>query len=357
MIEILPKKPKDSKEYNGSMKYSAMYNCPDGKTLRLDGTCQLPDDPEMKLELRKVKGSMFPDEWDEVINGYYSGMNRKEVVDSVWAIVSVPTVSPEKATLTVNSNTGKPPPAKDPAIIVPVDVVKAPTESTAPPSVSSKNKDTLALTAKTTTAPAKPAPSPSKPAPSPSKPTPKPAAPIDITAEMAKANSANSNNYKPASGSTQSPVPTPEIKVTPIPGPPVSEGAPVPITGNINPDPKIVVAFASRKKVVQTQIPISGDTLELRFYDNAEVDGDSISLFINGVALFEHVRLQVRPYVLKIALNSLPEVSDLTMVAENLGTIPPNTAYMEAFVKGQRYSARLESTESISGVVRLVRKL
>jgi hypothetical protein len=72
--------------------------------------------------------------------------------------------------------------------------------------------------------------------------------------------------------------------------------------------------------------------------------------------LFQHVRLQTQPYVFKLGINGLPENSELTMVAENLGAIPPNTAYMEAIVKGQRYTARLESTENSSGVVRLVRK-
>lgn len=37
--------------------------------------------------------------------------------------------------------------------------------------------------------------------------------------------------------------------------------------------------FVSRKKVFTTEILIEGDSIELRFYDNAEVDGDSISLF------------------------------------------------------------------------------
>jgi hypothetical protein len=115
-------------------------------------------------------------------------------------------------------------------------------------------------------------------------------------------------------------------------------------------------AFTSRKKVVQTEIPISGDTLELRFYDNAEVDGDSISLFLNGVAFFQQVRLEVKPYIVKIALENLPPISELAMVAENLGAIPPNTAYMEAFVQGKRYTARIESTEQTTGVIRLVKQ-
>ena len=44
------------------------------------------------------------------------------------------------------------------------------------------------------------------------------------------------------------------------------------------------------------------------------------------------------------------------MVAENLGSIPPNTSLMIAMVDGKRYEARLASTENSSAVIRFVRK-
>ncbi|HLA58241.1 MAG TPA: hypothetical protein VK622_05755, partial [Puia sp.] len=39
--------------------------------------------------------------------------------------------------------------------------------------------------------------------------------------------------------------------------------------------------FTSRTKILQNVIPIKGDSIELRFYDNAEIDGDSIAVFLN----------------------------------------------------------------------------
>jgi len=44
------------------------------------------------------------------------------------------------------------------------------------------------------------------------------------------------------------------------------------------------------------------------------------------------------------------------MVAENLGSIPPNTSYMVVLVGENRYDARLESTEGSSAMVRFVKK-
>jgi len=337
MIDLYPKNAKGAKQFSGTMKYTADYSCPDGKILRLDGKCKLPDEPEMELELKKMEESFFPDEWDEVIAGYYTGMNRKEVVDSVWGIVSEPYVPKTiigvaGSDIAVNSIS---PEVRD-TLLPPVTVVKAPTAN--PVSVSVKPQaDTMVAKVAT---------------PQP-KPAPKPSYPEDITGKMAKSNSgtgvivaappANPVPAKPQTGGSVATVLTPPVAAVFTP--------PATIT-----QPAMEQAFNSRKKVVQTEIPVGGDTLELRFYDNAEVDGDSISLFLNGKALFQHVRLQTQPYVFKLGINGLPENSELTMVAENLGAIPPNTAYMEAIVKGQRYTARLESTENSSGVVRLVRK-
>jgi len=111
--------------------------------------------------------------------------------------------------------------------------------------------------------------------------------------------------------------------------------------------------FVSRKKVFTTEIPVEGDSIELRFYDNAEVDGDSISLFLNDILIFNHIRLTDRAYTIKLSVSDLLDTNELTMVAENLGSIPPNTSYMVALAGDKRYEAKLASTENSSAVIRL----
>ena len=39
----------------------------DGYTIKIMPVCALPNEQEMKLELKKVNGPIFPDEWDQVI--------------------------------------------------------------------------------------------------------------------------------------------------------------------------------------------------------------------------------------------------------------------------------------------------
>ncbi len=114
--------------------------------------------------------------------------------------------------------------------------------------------------------------------------------------------------------------------------------------------------FIQRKKILTTELPLEGDTVEIHFYDNAEIDGDSISLFMNNKLVFKHVRLSDKPHIIKFAVKDLSESSELVMVAENLGAIPPNTSYMIAYINNRRYTANLASTENSSAMIRFTRE-
>jgi hypothetical protein len=113
--------------------------------------------------------------------------------------------------------------------------------------------------------------------------------------------------------------------------------------------------FTNTTKVLQNVIPLKGDSIELRFYDNAEIDGDSIAVFLNGHLLKEHILLAEQAYIMKISVKDLQQDNELVMVAENLGTIPPNTSLMVAVVEDKKYEAHLESTMGSSALVRLVK--
>jgi hypothetical protein len=138
--------------------------------------------------------------------------------------------------------------------------------------------------------------------------------------------------------------------------PPKEEAQPVIKIGEPVKKETVEEKFTARKKTFVKEIPVTGDSIELRFYDNAEVDGDSISLFLNDKLIFEHIRLTEKAYTIKLAVSGLNATNDLTMVAENLGTIPPNTSYMVVMVGENRYDARLESDEGSSAVVRFIKK-
>ena len=157
---------------------------------------------------------------------------------------------------------------------------------------------------------------------------------------------------------------TKAIKIPPAISPSKKESVPVPLPAPVKiiqkaapPKPETIdEMFTNRKKLVTKEIALEGDSIKLSFYDNAEVDGDSISLFLNSKLIFTHVRLAATPYTITLPVSELANVNDLVMVAENLGSIPPNTAFMIAMVGNNRYEAYLESTEQISSVIRFTKK-
>lgn len=115
--------------------------------------------------------------------------------------------------------------------------------------------------------------------------------------------------------------------------------------------------FTARTNKLQTVIPINNSKkIELRFYDNAQVDGDSIALFLNKKLIFKNIRLTDHPYTIFLDADELSNDNELVMVAENLGSIPPNTSFMVAIVGKKQYEARLYADEKSSALIRLIKQ-
>jgi hypothetical protein len=232
----------------------ADFNCPGEGKMLLDGNASAKkdlNDEKGPVNLEKIETTIFPDEWDYVIDNYITGTNDPDLIDSVADISHISTM----------------------------------TETQQPVEEKIKPADTL---------------------------------PVVINRSNTKAIRETNEFQKPR------------------------------LTRN----PTIEEIFESREKVLTKEIPVNGDSLELRFYDNAEIDGDSISLFLNDKLIFEHIRLLEKAYIIKLSVNDLKENNELIMVAENMGSIPPNTSYMVAIVGDKRYEANLASTEHSSAMIR-----
>ncbi|MEP7250775.1 MAG: hypothetical protein ABI683_00295 [Ginsengibacter sp.] len=121
---------------------------------------------------------------------------------------------------------------------------------------------------------------------------------------------------------------------------------------NLNP----VTGFKSRRKDIIKTIPIANESFKIDFYDNGEIDGDSISVFYNGRLVLSHQRLSDKPVSLKLMLDNDSQENLVTMYAENLGTIPPNTALMIVTDGDKRYEVRITSDTEKSGSVVFVHK-
>lgn len=248
---------------------TADFNCPGGTKMFLNGKAVLKENTGQErgpVDLTKMDGHTFNDEWDFVIENYTLGANDPELIDSIGKLVLTKPIPVEP--LVVKQTPQKPAP-KDVAI--------------------------------------------------------QPKKPVPVA------------------------IPKKEPALQPKPAP---AKEPVVVATPLNNEQK----FTTRRKQLMQEIPIIGDSIELKFYDNAEVDGDSIAIFLNNRLLYEHIRLTDKGYTIMLSVATLQQSNELVMVAENLGSIPPNTSLMVAMVDGRRYETRLESTEQSSAVIRFVRK-
>lgn len=112
-----------------------------------------------------------------------------------------------------------------------------------------------------------------------------------------------------------------------------------------------VQGFKSRRKDIVKIITITEPTFKLDFYDNGEVDGDSISVFYNGRVVLSHQRLSEKPISITLSVDKNAPENIVTMYADNLGSIPPNTALMVVTDGAKRYEVRIESDTEKSGSV------
>jgi hypothetical protein len=114
--------------------------------------------------------------------------------------------------------------------------------------------------------------------------------------------------------------------------------------------------YKERALDVQREIEVESDSLQIDFYDNGEVDGDSISVFFNDKLLGANLRLSTRSVHMTIGLDPAMEANTLSMFANNLGSIPPNTALMLIYDGKKRYEVRLSSNFEKNAAVKIKRK-
>ncbi len=102
------------------------------------------------------------------------------------------------------------------------------------------------------------------------------------------------------------------------------------------------------------EIKVDTGTIRLDFYDNAQVDGDSITVLVNKQVVLTHQRLSAKPLTTYVRIDLNNTFHEIEMVAENLGSIPPNTAILIITAGKNRHLLSLSSSETKSARVRIV---
>jgi hypothetical protein len=112
-----------------------------------------------------------------------------------------------------------------------------------------------------------------------------------------------------------------------------------------------IPGFEPRRKDIIKTIPIYQPAFKVDFYDNGEIDGDSITVFYNGKIILSHKMLSTKPISLTLSLDENVRENVITMYADNLGSIPPNTALMIVTDGDKRYEVHISSDTEKSGSV------
>jgi len=109
---------------------------------------------------------------------------------------------------------------------------------------------------------------------------------------------------------------------------------------------------ADRKNESIQDIYFKNDSLVLSLYDNGIVDGDTVSVFLNGETIISKQMLKTVATKKTIYISSQMDSVQLVLFAENLGTIPPNTGLLTVRdgdeIYQVRFSADLQKNASIT---------
>ncbi len=92
------------------------------------------------------------------------------------------------------------------------------------------------------------------------------------------------------------------------------------------PNPPAVLT--SRANPLVRKIETDEGNIRIDLYDNGEIDGDTVSIYHNNKLIVSRARLSQQPISFTIKVDYENPLHEIIMVAENLGSIPPNTSVM-----------------------------
>ncbi|HTD93095.1 MAG TPA: hypothetical protein VK644_04765 [Chitinophagaceae bacterium] len=146
-------------------------------------------------------------------------------------------------------------------------------------------------------------------------------------------------SQKPEEKSTASAAPAKDITSKKEP---VREIPPVIITP-VTKIPEAAAFVATRKTIAPQIVTFSADSLELALYDNGEVDGDTVSVLLNGEVILAKQGLKTVAIKKTIYIPAGTNEINLVLYAENLGKYPPNTGLLIVHDNEEVYQIRFSA--------------
>lgn len=95
------------------------------------------------------------------------------------------------------------------------------------------------------------------------------------------------------------------------------------------------------------------DSMLLMLYDDVRMDGDTVTIFLNGDCMARKIAVPHRSSPRAIPIRLAAGTNYLVMHAENVGSDPPNTAAVVLLAEGVRYELVLRSSQRRSSGLRI----
>lgn len=99
----------------------------------------------------------------------------------------------------------------------------------------------------------------------------------------------------------------------------------------------------TRSNPLVKNITTNAPDIKVELYDNGDIDGDTITVYDNNQVIAWKKGLTDKPVTLSIKADVNNPMHEFVMVADNLGSIPPNTALMIITTGGKRYQLFISS--------------
>ena len=109
--------------------------------------------------------------------------------------------------------------------------------------------------------------------------------------------------------------------------------------------PSAPLVLKTRENALVRKIETGAGEIKMEIYDNGQIDGDSVSIYHNNTLIRSHMRLSQKPITITITVDPSQPHHEIIMVADNLGTIPPNTSVMIITTATNRYELFISSSE------------
>ena len=104
-------------------------------------------------------------------------------------------------------------------------------------------------------------------------------------------------------------------------------------------------SILTRENPVVKKIETGVGELQVDLYDNGIIDGDTVTIYHNNELVVSRAALSTTPIKIRVPVDAAHPHHELIMVANNLGSIPPNTSLMIVTDKNKRYEVFISSSE------------